>query len=95
MIAKSKPKFNVGRVVATPGAIAAADKTGESFYPFLTRHQNGDWGDVGEEDAKANDTALETGERLLSIYHLKDGTKLWVITEADRSSTCFLLPEEY
>ena len=59
------------------------------------RHACGDWGTVCPDDALANDEALEEGERLLSAYKLRDGTKVWIITEADRSSTCILLPDEY
>lgn len=59
------------------------------------RHARGDWGEVSPEDARVNDLARETDERLLSAYRLRDGTKLWILTEADRSSTCILLPEEY
>lgn len=62
---------------------------------FLARHQRGDWGIVDGCDRRANDDALVAGERLLSAYRLSDGTKIWIITEADRSSTCLLLPEEY
>jgi hypothetical protein len=59
------------------------------------RHARGDWGDVCEGDRQANDGALTDGSRLLSAYQTKTGTRLWVLTEADRSSTCLLLPEEY
>jgi hypothetical protein len=59
------------------------------------RHVGGDWGEVCPEDASANDEARMTGERLLSSYRLRSGTRIWIITEADRSSTCILLPEEY
>ena len=59
------------------------------------RHRAGDWGEVDAADAAANDRAVSEGERVLSAYTLKDGTRLWVITEADRSSTCILLPDEY
>ena len=55
----------------------------------------GDWGELDEEDKKANDQALQTGERLLSAYRTANGTKFWIITEADRASTCVLLPEDY
>ena len=62
---------------------------------LLSRHSRGDWGDVDPEDRTANDTCLRTGGRILSSYRLDTETKVWVITEADRSSTCILLPEEY
>jgi len=61
----------------------------------LQRHVAGDWGELDEEDKKANDGALQTGERLLSAYQSATGTKFWIITEADRSVTTVLLPEDY
>jgi hypothetical protein len=91
-----KPKsFPLGQVVATPGALSAFTLADDNYLPFLVRHARGDWGEICAEDARANDWAREEGERLLSAYKLRDGTKLWIITEADRSSTCILLPEEY
>ena len=88
-------RFNPGQVVATPGALAALEASGESLSDYLTRHLSGDWGDVDAEDARENELSLKRGWRLLSAYTLKSGTKIWVITEANRSSTCLLLPEEY
>lgn len=85
----------LGQVVATPGALHALTVAGENGLGYLARHACGDWGEVCLEDACANDLACETGERILSAYRLQEGTKLWIITEADRSSTCILLPEEY
>jgi hypothetical protein len=89
------PRFDLGRIVATPGALAAMNRNGQSGIEFLRRHQQGDWGEVGAGDANANDQAIASHERLLSAYRLNDQTKLWIITEADRSSTCLLLPDEY
>ena len=89
------PRFRLGKIVATPGALAALNRNGQSGEEFLRRHQQGDWGDVCADDARANDQAISNEERLLSAYRLKDQTKLWIITEADRSSTCLLLPDEY
>tara|TARA_R100000005_G_C4977121_1_gene188144 strand:- start:1270 stop:1527 length:258 start_codon:yes stop_codon:yes gene_type:complete len=83
--------FNPGRVVATPGAIALID---DNALHYLSRHCNGDWGDVCKEDSELNDESLKVGNRLLSSYLVGD-EKLWVITEADRSVTTLLLPEEY
>jgi hypothetical protein len=80
---------------ATPGALEALASSGQQPMEFLARHVRGDWGDVCAEDRQANDRALQTGERLVSAYHTKDNQKIWVITEADRSSTCVLLPSEY
>lgn len=95
MIDSMKPKLSLGRVVATPGALEALQQSGQAPAEFLNRHVCGDWGDVCDEDRALNDQALIDGSRILSAYHLKDGTKIWIITEADRSSTCILLPEEY
>ena len=85
----------LGRVVATPGALEAFAVAAENYFLYLARHAGGDWGDVCPEDARANDQALREGTRLLSAYTLQGGTRIWIITEADRSSTCVLLPEEY
>ncbi|MGE5612425.1 MAG: hypothetical protein ACM359_24470 [Bacillota bacterium] len=93
--ANRPPLFELGQLVATPGALAAIQQAGQSPLPFLIRHQSGDWGEVDAEDAKANDAAVVQGTRILSAYRLRTGVKIWVITEADRSSTCLLLPEEY
>jgi hypothetical protein len=90
-----KPLFTLGQVVATPGALAAFEKAGQQPGEFLARHVSGDWGEVPPEDIKENEFSLRHGFRLSSAYTLKSGTKIWVITEADRSSTCLLLPQEY
>jgi hypothetical protein len=91
-----KPLFTLGQVVATPGALKAIEASGDSLFSYLTRHQSGDWGDVDAHDRKENQLSLEQGSRLMSVYTLSiTGVKIWVITEADRSSTCILLPEEY
>lgn len=89
------PAFPLGQTVATRGALAALQEAGQSPTDFLARHVRGNWGDVNEEDKRLNDEALVNGERILSAYRTCKGVKLWVITEADRSSTCILLPEEY
>jgi hypothetical protein len=88
-------RFQIGRLVATPGAIDALEDSGQRPTDFLSRHIQADWGQVGAEDWKLNDQALVNGERLLSAYKTLKGVKIWIITEADRSSTCVLLPEEY
>ncbi len=88
-------RFTLGQTVATPGALAAMTESGQSPCEFLRRHISGDWGEVDAEDQQSNEDALLHGERLLSAYRTSIGTKLWVITEADRSSTCILLPNEY
>ena len=88
--------FELGRVVATPGAIRAMQENNVDAWSLLSRHVNGDWGCVPEEDRLENLRSVEEGYRVMSSYEMNDrGDKLWVITEADRSSTCLLLPEEY
>jgi hypothetical protein len=89
------PLFRLGRLVATPSALAALQEAQQSPADLLQRHASGDWGEVDAEDTQANEDALRHGERLLSAYLLQSGVRVWVITEADRSSTCVLLPEEY
>ena len=90
-----QPAFELGQIVATPGALAALKKAGQQPREFLTRHINRDWGDLDEEDRKENEYSLEHGFRLLSAYKTDAGDRLWIITEADRSVTTLLLPEEY
>jgi hypothetical protein len=90
-----EPKFHLGQIVATPGALAAFEGSGENPACFIRRHVQGDWGDLSADDIRENEFSLENGLRLLSAYHLKEGTKIWIITEADRSVTTVLLPEEY
>jgi hypothetical protein len=82
-------------IVATPGALEALQRSGETPASFLHRHVVGDWGDLDEADRAENELSAREGFRLLSAHHLRDGTKIWIITEADRSSTTILLPEEY
>lgn len=86
--------FATGQLVATPGALEVLEQAGIGPLALLLRHVRGDWGDLGPEDKKANDQALIDGSRIFSAY-LVEGQKIWVITEADRSSTCILLPDEY
>jgi hypothetical protein len=87
--------FALGHVVATPGALEALKKASQEPQHFLLRHARGDWGEVAAEDAAENRFSLATGLRLLSSYTTAAGDKLWIITEADRSATTVLLPEEY
>ena len=89
------PKFSLGRVVATPGALRALAEANQSPFEFIERHQAGDWGELCEEDKKENEFSVRNGFRILSAYRTRDNVKLWVITEADRSSTCLILPQEY
>ena len=88
--------FTLGIISATPGALDALEQAKQSPAEFVERrHQRGDWGEISDEDKAANEEALLCGARLLSAYTLRSGVKLWVITEADRSSTTLLLPSEY
>lgn len=87
--------FPLGRTVATPGALAALERAKQGAIDFLARHSRGDWGDVPPEDAAENQRALQHGRRLLSSYRTRLGERIWVITEADRSATTILLPDEY
>lgn len=89
------PRFKPGQLLATPGAMQALESNQTEPIELLGRHLVGDWGDVCEEDAQANADALAAGGRLLSVYRLPDGQKVWIITEADRSATTLLLPSEY
>ena len=91
----SKPLFPLGHIVATPGALAALDLAGVAPEALLDRHVHGDWGDLSEGDRKLNGEALSAGERLLSTYVLPGATRVWIITEADRSATTLLLPSDY
>jgi len=90
-----KPLFNLGQLVATPGALAVLEKRGQSPMDFISRHVTGDWGELSEVDRKENLFSLENGFRLLSSYKTDAGDRLWVITESSRSHTTLLLPEEY
>lgn len=92
-IQHSTAKFNLGRLVATPGALNEIDP--EDMRNAICRHAAGDWGDVCPEDREANEEALREGFRLFSVYHDRKGVKFWIITEADRSATTVLLPDEY
>ncbi len=86
--------FPLGQIVATPGALAALDEAAINAADLLVRHQSGDWGSVPPEDARENDMAVISGCRILSSYPA-GSSRIWIITEADRSYTTLLLPEEY
>lgn len=117
---RQEPLFLLGRIVATPGALALLRHTSTNPETLLMRHITGDWGDICKEDAEENQRSLEHGFRLMSVYHLplisaqplgpsqggmggsaipgrasSDLKTIWLITEADRSVTTFLLPREY
>ncbi len=100
-------RFPLGRIVATPGALELMADYPEASANILDRHASGDWGEVGPEDARENELSVREGFRVLSVYQLDRAladaarepadprARVWIITEADRSSTCILLPEEY
>lgn len=87
-------KFELGHIVATPAALARIEEHELDVLTLLVRHAQGDWGDLDSHDKRANDEALRYGSRLFSAYG-EGASKLWIITEADRSSTCVLRPEDY
>ena len=86
-------KFRLGKIVSTPNALDRL--TQNDILLGIQRHQAGDWGDVSEEDRAANELALIKRTRLWSVYHAGNGIKFWLITEADRSATSVLMPEDY
>ena len=92
-------RFALGQIAATPGALQLLDEYHADIFELLVRHSSGnDWGDVGPEDSKTNDQALILGGRVLSSYTLRPGvadTRVWIITEWDRSVTTVLRPDEY
>ena len=88
-------KFSLGRIVATPGDLEVLADGGQTADFFLERHVQGDWGEVDGEDWESNNQALIHGGRLLSAYRTLRNVRIWIITEADRSSTCLLMPQEY
>ena len=89
------PLFPLGRIVATPGALAALERAKQPPTSFLARHAIGDWGELEPTDVAENEYSVAHGLRLLSSYRTDAGERLWIITEADRSATTLLLPEEY
>lgn len=96
-----KPLFNLGNMYATPGAREALEANDTTGVELIHRHVTGDWGDLSEGDQHLNDLAiehegdLEQMSRVFSAYNMPDGSRIWIITEADRSSTTLLRPHEY
>jgi len=93
-------KFELGKAVATPGALEVIEAAGQEPCFFIQKHVSGDWGSVDADDARANDAAIRTGERILSVYQTLLGVEVWVMTEATddagvRAATTLLLPDEY
>jgi hypothetical protein len=100
MVDFARPRFTLGRTLATPGALRVIEQAGQSPAEFLDRHISGDWGIVSADDGALNDEALKDGSRILSAYRTRTGVKLWIITEAKddagkRAATTILLPDEY
>lgn len=89
------PKFDLGQVVATPGALAALEQHQISPLTLISRHVSGDFGDIDREDWQTNLAALRYGQRIVSAYTLAPDTVIWAITEGDRSTTTLLMPSEY
>ena len=89
------PLFPLGQIVATPGALAALVRAKQAPTCFLARHALGDWGELEPTDVAENEYSVAHGFRLLSSYQTDAGERLWIITEADRSATTLLLPDEY
>jgi hypothetical protein len=87
--------IELGRIVATPGALHALSANQVSPLRYLERHRKGDWGQIDANDWRANNEAVVTFNRVLSQYDLEDKARIWIITEWDRSVTTILLPEEY
>ena len=101
---QAKPRFDLGQLCYTPGAQDVMERYQVSPFQLIARHVTGDWGDLCKEDAQTNEEALQEGLRIFSVYvlppPLSEGetlpaAKVWIITEADRSVTTILLPEEY
>lgn len=89
------PKFELGKTVQTPGAVEALERSGQEAGFFVEKHCQGDWGDVAPDDQAENERALLEGGRLVSLFMTLKGDALLVITEADRSITSILTPDEY
>ncbi len=92
---EKKHLFPLGQIVATPGALAALAKAGQRAEEFLALHATGEWGELSEDDRAENQLGLERGFRLMSSYATNAQEKVWVVTEAARTVTTILLPEEY
>lgn len=91
-------RFTLGQTVMTAAVghwLQEREQSPFTLMQYLSRHATGDWGDVCAEDRRANEQALIDGSRIFSVYKLDEQTTLWVITEADRSSTCILFPNDY
>lgn len=88
-------RFALGQTYITPGAEEALMIAGQTAIEFLRRHMSRDFGELADEDIQENEFSLREGFRVMSVYRTSAGQNLWIITEADRSSTTILLPDEY
>jgi len=88
-------KFPLGQIVGTPGALKAIEDAGQEPIFFLSKHASGDWGTMDKDDKQLNEEALTNGDRIHSAYRTLKGESIWIITEADRSTTTLLLPDDY
>ncbi len=88
-------RFPLGRVLATPGAIEVLEASSINGVDLLSRHHQGDWGEMSEQDKQENEFSVDKELRIFSSYRISDSEKVWIITEADRSVTTLLLPSEY
>lgn len=93
--ANCTPRFPLGAVFATPGAIELLDSLGMIPHTLIARHVAGDWGALDDGDAAENERSVDAGLRIVSAYVLAGDRRVWIITEADRSVTTLLLPDEY
>jgi len=93
VIKGTMPKFDLGQIVATPGALQMLRP--EEIHVALCRHISGDWGNLDDYDREQNEIALKEKNRLLSVYYGETGVKFYIITEHDRSATTVLLPDDY
>ena len=101
MVDTLRPKFSLGKIVATPAALKAIRRSRQAASDLIRRHHDGDWGEaLDAEDKALNDKALKDGSRIMSAFNLRSGQKIWIITEAtgedgQRAATTLLLPDEY
>ncbi|KGS99200.1 putative adenine-specific DNA methylase [Burkholderia pseudomallei MSHR4012] len=89
------PRFEFGRILATPSALEVIADANVSIVDLLIRHLRGDWSDLSDSDLQQNELAVTAGQRITSSYLLPSGRTVWITTEADRYATTFLLPGEY
>jgi len=90
-----EPRLQLGHVVATYSALRKMQVNSIDPHTLLTRHAAGDWSEMDAEDRKANIEAAASGLRVFSAYRINEAERIWIVTEADRSVTTFLLPHEY